>query len=423
MSARDRARSAQAARRVCIILALLAAGAWLLWWLGSALWVRREQAAAEADLAAFDFPAARRRLEKCLALQPRDPDLLLLAIQAARRDGLLDDASQLLDRYRELELSGREEQLQARLIDAARGQVQPHVKFLGAFIDRGDAAAEEILEALAHGCIQVYQFDRAAFWLLELHQRFPKNAVARLLRAQSTETYGNTDDALKLYAEVVADFPRFDRARQHYADALYIAQRYDEAIEQFTELRRRDPGRAATTIGLARSLQRLARHDEASPLLQELLAHHGERVDVLVEGGKEALRQGRLEDAETLLEKAVALAPLDREARLNLGICLGRQDKHAEAKVHLERAKIIEADAARMEKLFEAVVKAPHDPEPRLEAAQICLRNGSSAEGLRWLHGILEMAPEHAGAHRVLADFYAARGDHDRARQHRQRGQ
>ena len=47
----------------------------------------------------------------------------------------------------------------------------------------------------------------------------------------------------------------------------------------------------------------------------------------------------------------------------------------------------------RLEKVFQAMVKAPADPAPRLEAGRICLRNGQVSEGLRWLSGVLDLVP------------------------------
>ena len=61
------------------------------------------------------------------------------------------------------------------------------------------------------------------------------------------------------------------------------------------------------------------------------------------------------------------------------------------------------------------------DPAPRREAGLICLRNGQTAEGLRWLQGAVEVAPGDRASHAALADFYRGQGDAQRADYHRQR--
>jgi Tfp pilus assembly protein PilF len=74
-----------------------------------------------------------------------------------------------------------------------------------------------------------------------------------------------------------------------------------------------------------------------------------------------------------------------------------------------------------MDDLLKVVVKVPRDPDPRRELGTICLRNGQTAEGLRWLQGALEVAPADKETHAVLADFYEGQGDLKWSLYHRQR--
>jgi cytochrome c-type biogenesis protein CcmH/NrfG len=81
---RTRARLAVAAAAV----ALLA----LAGWQGlRAYHFHRDRAAAKEALARYDFAKARRLLAACLRLRPGDPEALLVAAQAARRDGQLGE--------------------------------------------------------------------------------------------------------------------------------------------------------------------------------------------------------------------------------------------------------------------------------------------------------------------------------------------
>ena len=97
---------------------------------------------------------------------------------------------------------------------------------------------------------------------------------------------------------------------------------------------------------------------------------------------------------------------------------MGRRD---EARQHLERSLQIEADLVRLEKVLEETARLPNDPRPRREAGEICLRNGQVAEGLRWLNGALDVAPNDRPTHQLLADFYASQGDTQRASLHRRK--
>ncbi|MDB5312454.1 MAG: tetratricopeptide repeat protein [Gemmataceae bacterium] len=409
-------------RRAVVSAAVLLATAALAWYGVRAARFDTAYTAAEQALAGYDFPAARDRLRECARLRPRAPAVWLLAAQAARRDGDLDEAAAHLARYQQLEgRSSPDGELEDTLQEAQRGRTEENVHSLIALADSGHPATEQILEALAVGCVQVYHLDRASFWVGELLARFPKNPVGRLILAQTYDTLGRRDRAVEIGRELAADFPGYAKARLHLAVVLYKAQKYDEAAVEYEALRRARPGDVEGVLGGARCLDRMGRGDEARPLMRELEEHHAGNGEAMLECGRFGAREGRFDDAERLLRRAVQLAPNDHEAQYHLGLCLQRLGKTEESRRHLERFKQIEADLTRMEYLLTATVKAPKDPAPRREAGLICLRNGQAAEGMRWLYGVLEIDPNDRATHEALADYFLSSGDPGRSVYHRRR--
>jgi predicted Zn-dependent protease len=398
------------------LLALLAFAGWH----GARAWrFHRDEAAAREALARYDFPEARRRLASCLALRPDDPAALLLAVQAARRDGQLNEAQEYLARYRERARDrSPEAALQGTLLQVQRGLVKEHVRGLLDALEVRHPDSEQILEALAQGCVHVYRLDEAMFWIRQLLGRFPDNPVGRLLDAQTSETMRRPERALEVARRLVEDYPGDDKARLYLAALLLKRHQYDEAAGHLREVHRRRPDDVRPLVLLARCLLPLERFDEAAPLLREL-EQHADDSEALLERGRFALSQGRPADAEPLLRRAAALAPNDADVQRELGVCLGQLHRTSEARQHLERSQQIEADLVLLEKAFTAMAKAPNDPGPRREAGRICLRNGQVAEGLRWLDGALELAPDDKPTHGILADLYASQGDEARARYHR----
>jgi tetratricopeptide (TPR) repeat protein len=407
--------------RFLVVIALLGAAGYLIWWITPGARFRRELTQAENALIAYDFFEARRHLARCLELRPDDSTARLLAAQAARRDGDLDAAVDQLVAYRELvgESTDRE-QLEWSMLDAQRGNVDRVVKYLIECLEIRHPASERILEALAIGSIQNYQYDRARFWVEETLERFPKNPVARLLRAQTSETFGNRELALDGLEELVRDFPRYANARLELANVLFAALRYDEAASHYTHVDRQHPGQLLPLLGIARCRERQDRADEAKSILGALRERNPDNSEVLLMSGRLANRDRQFMDAEAFLRRAVELAPFDHEIHQQLGICSEQLGQRDEAVAHVDRAKQIEADLARLEKIVPIAVKNPTDARPRLEAAQICLRNGQYGEGLRWLNGVLERDPNNREAHGILADYYASR-DQQRAEYHRSR--
>jgi tetratricopeptide (TPR) repeat protein len=415
-----------ARRRRWLLLAalLLVLSAYPAWYGVCLLRFRRDRAEAEQALAAYDFAGARGHLASCLRLWPSDPPTRLLAAQAARRDGDLAAAEEQLEAYRTLRDAGAAERtLEWSLIQAERGRVGDVQAFLFSCLDVHHPASEQILEALAWGCVHNYQFDRARFWVEELLAKAPQNPVALLVRAQTAESLGQDDLALEEYRRLEADYPRYTLARAGLATLLFRSQKYEEAAAEYEELRRQQPEQVLYLLGLARCWERLDRTEAARPLIRRLEEQYPDNSEALLACGQFALGEHRPADAERLLRRAVALAPNDHEVHYQLGVCLQQLDLPEEARQHVERAKQIEADLIRLEKVFAATVRAPTDPAPRLEAGQLCLRNGQAAEGLRWLNGALEVAPGHKPTHAALADYFASQGNLERAEHHRRLAQ
>ena len=376
---------------------------------------------AEEALSRYDFAAAREHARAAADLRPRHPPVWLVAARAARRDGDTTEARLHLARYRDLAGSTPEGRLERSLLDAQLGDIERDVYDLMAKADAGHPATEEILEALAVGSVHVYHFDKAGFWVHHLLARFPKNPVGRLIRARMDDVLGKRERATAGCRELLADFPDHREARVLLAGLLFRAQQFEEAAELYDGLRREQPGDLRFLLGLVRCRVRMGRADLARPLVRELEEQFPDQSEALLEAGRFALADDRVAEAEQLLRRAVALAPNDHEVHYQLGLCLERAGKGEEARYHFDRFKQVEADLVRMDALLKAVVTHPRDPAPRREAGLICLRNGQAAEGLRWLNGALEVAPDDKATHAALADFFAAQSDPGRASYHRDR--
>ena len=378
---------------------------------------------AEEALARYDFAAAREHIRLAGDLRPRKPAILLLAAQAARRDGDVNEAKQHLRRYKALVGDTPDGRLEASLQQIQVGDIESDVYDLMAKVDAGHPATEQILEALLVGSVQVYHFDRAAFWAHYLLDQFPKNPIGRLIRAQMDDVLGKRELAATECRELLADFPDNTRAKVLLAGLLFRAQQFEEAAELYDELRHKRPDDLSPLLGLVRCRDRMGRTDEARLLVQELEERFSGKSEALLECGRFGLTDGRVSDAERLLRRAIELAPSDHEIHYQLGLCLERQGKTEEARQHFERFKQVEADLVRLDGYLKAVVINPRDPAPRREAGMICLRNGQPAEGLRWLQGALEVAPGDKSTHAALAEYYMGQGDLKMSNYHRQRAQ
>lgn len=409
---------ARAALTVVALLVLAGAG-----WLGlTALRCRFDLEAARHALVEYDFPEAQRRLNAYLGRRPDDPTALLLAAQAARRAGRLDDARASLTHFSDLvEHSTPEGRLQYTLLWVQGGEIKKHVHDLIEDVEVRHPASEQILEALALGCVHVYRLDEASFWTKQLLERHPKNPIGRLLDAQLHDALHRPERAAEITAALLEDFPDNDKARLYLAGLRSKAHRFEEAAALYHTLRERRPDDLAPLLGLLAVDLKLERLDEAKPLLRELKERYPDSAAALLERGRFALRQGRPAEAEPLLRRTVEQAPHDRDARLALATCLEHLGRSEEARAQLKRFHAIEAEMKKLQEAFETTIKAPAELAPRRQAARICLRNGQPSEALRWLLGVIDLAPDDREAHQLLAEYYESVGAADLAAEHRAR--
>jgi tetratricopeptide (TPR) repeat protein len=95
---------------------------------------------------------------------------------------------------------------------------------------------------------------------------------------------------------------------------------------------------------------------------------------------------------------------------------LGRAD---ESKDHFDFVEQAQPEIARLNRLLRESIARPGDAELRYEAGTILFRYGPPDDAAKWMHAVLELKPDHAGAHRALAAYFESRGDRAKALFHR----
>jgi tetratricopeptide (TPR) repeat protein len=371
-----------------------------------------------ADVHLFVAQAARRAVDPVLDAGP-NAELPSSSSQPEGSTGSYEKAARELREYRRLggtaELAHLEELLE-RAQRGRLGEAEPALRHLLAG-DYPDAIP--IYEALAKGCLLAFRLAEAEQYLsrwLTLRE----DPQALVWRGWVWQRLRNAPRALADYRRAVDLAPDDESARSHLAIALLEASQPREAAEQFAWLQERRPRDPTVVLGLARCELELGDAEAACRLMDDLLAAQPGNLAALTERGRLALREKRLDQAESLLRRAVAVAPFDYQPTYLLSLCLEQAGKVDEARTVRDRANRIEADVKKMAEAVRRVNVAPRDPAPRLEAGQVLMRNGFQREGLRWLESALEQNPHHRPTHQALADYYAGHGQPAAAARHRQ---
>jgi tetratricopeptide (TPR) repeat protein len=402
------------------VLLLLGVGGYFL---GRQFWARQHLQQAREALQRRDFPEALSHLQRCLEVWPQDPASHLLAAQAARRAGLLEEAERHLLVCARLPAAPEALRLEHNLLQATAGDLAAVEADLLDRVRRQSPDAVVILEALTAGHVRMQHLPQALYCADELLRREPDHVQGLLWHGWVMERLNRFTEALEDYRRAVDLRPDDVWARLSLGEVLLYLNRPGDALEHFTYLHDRQPdavaSNAAVRLGLARCRRGLGETEEARDLLDVLVRESGQEAQILSERGQLALEEGQEAAAEEWLRRALALAPHDRTTNFALSQCLRRRGKPEEARRYQQEVERLDADWKRLTELRQALLKLSWAPAQRREAGLLCLRLGREQEGLAWLLGSLQEDPRQPEVHQALADYFERAGQPERAARHR----
>ena len=263
--------------------------------------------------------------------------------------------------------------------------------------------------------------DAARSFLQRLHAEMPEYGRAWQEAGHLARARGNTDEALSAYARAVRFNPALTASWTAQAELLAAMGRTAEAAAAQEQARR------VTT--LPRELVAVTHHlHEGRPLrAEEICRHflrrnprHVEAMRLLAQIG---LRLGILDDAEFLLESAVAFEPDNIQVRLDYMDVLRKRQKfersrdEAEAlyrrdpesplfQSHLAIESMQTGDYARAFELFDAVLaKLPDDPATLTSRGHALKTTGQQDDAVASYRAAIAAKPDHGDAYYALANL------------------
>ncbi|MCX6898653.1 MAG: tetratricopeptide repeat protein [Verrucomicrobia bacterium] len=141
----------------------------------------------------------------------------------------------------------------------------------------------------------------------------------------------------------------------------------------------------------ARELYSRQQFEEAAAKYREILKLNPENISCLSNLAVIRFQQGRLEDAEHLLNRALQIAPNDAYSHATVGIIYFKQDRFDDAVEELTRSLKLNSDNA----------------EARNYLGLACWKKGRSSAAEQELRRAIEIRPDYADAHYNLAVIYA----------------
>lgn len=215
----------------------------------------------------------------------------------------------------------------------------------------GDAwrpSAEQQLDDSVYTLVLAGRRAEAASLLREWLRDHPRDAVRQVTTARLIAELGMPDEALERYRLALDAWPADRAVRMEYATALLWSGRHDEAAEAFRWLAESDAADEDARLGLARALAWGGKPAEAEPLLASLSASHPADTSL-----RSLLRSVR---ANLTPSASVAAGWLERDPghrayRLALARALALEGRHTDAALEYDR---LLSDSASLALLSEA---------------------------------------------------------------------
>ena len=405
-------------RRLLLILLLVSAiTALAAPWLGA--WYHLRQARIALQL--YHPDEARRHLQTCLRVWPRDVTTHLLAARAARQAEAFDEAEDHLWQAQRGQAEPSEEVvLEWALHRATLGDLDRTEAYLLPLTREDSERGLLACEALIEGGRRNYRIPQALALLDVWLERRPNNVRALLLRGHLWGQIKVYHKAVPEYRRVLEQDPEQDEARRWLAVCLLESSNWQEALPYLEEVHRKRPADPDISVLLARCLGQLGQRQQARQMLQAALEERPRDPLTLRSLGELCLQDQQPAEAESWLRRAVEVTPHDYKAQWFLYHALRQQDKITDAEHQLEQTELLEARWKRFHDITQRELPArPHDVTLHAELGAVLLDLGFEDAGRSWLLNALNRDPRSRRTHEALARYYQRKGEADKAAHHR----
>ena len=225
-------------------------------------------------------------------------------------------------------------------------------------------------------------------------------AVSVILGLRTMVRVQDYRSSLTLWRSVLDAVPNAPRARLHYAQALFDANRVDQAIEQYHIGIEHHPDDSRFYHNLGELYLKLGQLSQARPLLEKALTLMDQDPVYWFNLAKLDRLEGRIDQALHGYEQTLKLQPDHVGALSDMADILAMKGHWEEALQRLDQAQQL----------------APNQGMLQINRANILLRAGRPESALAAANKAVVMMPYHPAALNGLASAYAANGQWANAR-------
>ncbi len=353
-----------------------------------------------------DADSASRYIKWSQAAWRQSPEAALAAARLARRANELDKFALQLKYAQYLGAPAERIDREWWLASAQSGQLNSVKDKLGVLMETAGEDGPQVCEAFALGYMRMRDFNSALALLNAWATDYPSDARPHGWIGSIHAELQSNELAEQAYREALRIDKANPRASQGLGTLLLDLKRPSEAVPYFQQALNDPSVGPEASVGLANSLQALSNTTEATAVLKSALEQFPASHSILGAAADALIKEGDYAAAEKLLAPDIQAGSKRRELRYFYAIALRGLGRVDDAKPHFEYAAEANEKIAEANRLIVEVSERPQDTELRFRIGDAHLRYGNTEDGLMWLNGVLELAPQHSATHLALADYY-----------------
>lgn len=344
---------------------------------------------ARQQFDAADFEKCRQTIQQCMTMDPKHQPAFVLAGRLELESGDVEKAAAYLKNAITLKAEDPEPYYYMGVCYQRWQNFQAaHDQYKLAW-ERKDTEAAYML-AMVEMKICLGQLDDAEKILLDKVTFFEQSAALRVALAKIQMLRGNYAKATQYYRDAILMSPDDIILRQNYAEAIFLAGRYQTAIVVLEELNRdvkikektsirillgqcyarvnrlrearlcfsdltqQDPGNAAAWFNLAKTYMQLKDYKLAISSVQRVVTLEPQNVAALTLLAASQQKAEQWSAARDTLATAISMTPENATLYCMLGICFDKQGDHIKAKEYYQRASEIKPDDPWANELLQA---------------------------------------------------------------------
>jgi tetratricopeptide (TPR) repeat protein len=354
---------------------------------------------------------ATQALERWLTSAPKSADAHYFKAQIAWTKQDLPTVDNELGMAEKLGYSGQKLARLRGLLLARGSQKSEAEAMLRWQLDNSSEPDPEVVEVLVRMYLGTYRLHEAAAVLERWMRESPNDARPYVLQADiDLRNQASSEVIIDRYCNALKRDSNLDQARFGLAEQLRSSHRYAEAASEYAAYLARAPQDPLGLLGAGQNALELGDEPAAQSLLDRAHALAPSDSEVLAALATLALRRDQIERALGLFDQSIKANPFDHWNRYQRMLILARLGRKAEAEEERQTVERLKREHNRFGEISSALLRNPLDVHLRSEAARWLMDHGHDEEAVDWANLVLQTNPTDQAMNRLLADHYRKKG-------------